>query len=117
MIVLDHDQGSTEWIEARLGIPTASGFHRIITPTGKLSASRDAYEGELLAEWALGRPVTEFGGNDWTERERRWNRTPAPATPSTPTASRRPWASRYGTRTACAERRPTLLWVSTGYWS
>ena len=68
MIVLDHDQGSTEWIEARLGIPTASEFSRIITPTGKLSASRDTYEGELLAEWALGRPVTEFGGNDWTER-------------------------------------------------
>ena len=68
MIVLEHDQGSVEWIQARLGIPTASEFHRIITPTGKLSASRDGYMAELLAEWALGEPVTEFGGNDWTER-------------------------------------------------
>ena len=40
MIVLDHDQGSIEWIEARLGIPTASEFSRIITPTGKLSKLR-----------------------------------------------------------------------------
>ena len=68
MIVLNHDQGSAEWVEARLGIPTASEFKRILTPTGKLSTSRDGYMAELLAEWALGEPVTEFGGNDWTER-------------------------------------------------
>lgn len=68
MIVLDHDQGSVEWVAARLGIPTASEFKRILTPKGKLSTSRDGYLGELLAEWALGKPVTEFGGTDWTER-------------------------------------------------
>ena len=67
-VFLDHPQGSAEWAEARLGIPTASEFKRILTPTGKLSTSREGYLGELLAEWALGKPVTEFGGNDWTER-------------------------------------------------
>ena len=32
MIVLDCQQGDAEWHEARMGIPTASAFHRIITP-------------------------------------------------------------------------------------
>ena len=68
MIVLNHEQGSAEWVEARLGIPTASEFKRILTPTGKPSTSREGYLAELLAEWALGQPVTEFGGTEWTER-------------------------------------------------
>ena len=67
MIVLDVEQGSRAWVEARLGIPTASEFSRIVTPTGKLSASRSEYMGELLAEWALGE-ADEFGGTDWMER-------------------------------------------------
>ena len=68
MIILDCEQGTQEWSEARLGIPTASEFSRIVTPTGKLSAARDGYLAELLAEWALGQPVSEFMGTDWTER-------------------------------------------------
>ena len=54
--------------QARLGIPTASEFKRILTPNGKLSASRDGYLSELLAEWALGEPSSDFMGTDWTER-------------------------------------------------
>ena len=68
MIIHPAEQGSAAWTEARLGIPTASEFSRILTPTGKLSASRDGYLAELLAEWALGEAVTEFLGTDWTER-------------------------------------------------
>ena len=68
MIRLDCQQGSREWIEARLGIPTASEFKRILTPGGKLAKPRSEYVWELVAEWALGEPVTKFGGNDWTER-------------------------------------------------
>ena len=68
MIILDCEQGTQAWTEARLGIPTASEFSRIVTPTGKLSAARDGYMAELLAEWALGQPVSEFMGTDWTER-------------------------------------------------
>ena len=49
MIPLDVEQGSRAWIEARLGIPTASEFSRIVTPGGKLSASRDEYAGKLIS--------------------------------------------------------------------
>ena len=69
MIVLDVEQGSTPWIECRLGIPTSSEFSKIMTPKGKLSASRLPYLGKLVAEWALGDvDGIEFAGNAWTER-------------------------------------------------
>lgn len=68
MITLDAEQGSQVWVEARLGIPTASAFSRIVTPGGKLSAQRGGYLAELLAEWALGYPVADWGGNEHTER-------------------------------------------------
>ena len=41
MKVLDVEQGSRAWVEARLGLPTASNAKRIVTSTGKLSAQRD----------------------------------------------------------------------------
>mgnify|MGYP000916683345 CR=1 FL=1 len=63
MIRLDVEQGSPGWIEARLGLPTASRFDEIITPkTLKLSASSEKYRNELLAEWLLG--VSLSGGDD-----------------------------------------------------
>ena len=37
------EQGSNEWIAARLGLPTASNFDKIITPGGKLSTSSRKY--------------------------------------------------------------------------
>lgn len=53
-------QGSAEWSDARLAIPTASQFHRIITPKEmKLSKSADGYLCELLAEWVLGYGVVD----------------------------------------------------------
>lgn len=68
MITLDIEQGTAAWIEARLGIPTASNFGRIVTPTGKLSSQRDAYIAELCAEYVLGEPVSDFQGNEAVER-------------------------------------------------
>ena len=68
MIVLDCEQGSQAWIDARLGIPTSSEFSRIVTPTGRASSAAEGYTAELLAEWALGYPIKEFGGTEWTER-------------------------------------------------
>ena len=44
----------------RAGIPTASQFHRIITPTGKDSTQRDAYMFQLLGERITGRPQDDF---------------------------------------------------------
>lgn len=61
MIVLDVKQGTPEWEMARLGIPTASGFKRILTAkTLKVSSSAAEYRNQLLAEWLLGTPL-EFG--------------------------------------------------------
>lgn len=65
MITLDVKQGSPEWLKARLGIPTASQFSRIITATGKLSSSSaaDGYMHELLAESLLGEPADSFNSS------------------------------------------------------
>lgn len=58
MIVHECRQGSEEWHRLRLGIPTASQFHRIITPkTLKPSGQRADYMGELIAEAVLGEPL------------------------------------------------------------
>ena len=67
MIILDVKQGSLAWQRARLGIPTASEFSKIITPGGKLSASRKDYIGTLLAQWALGEEEDSFQ-DEWIER-------------------------------------------------
>lgn len=57
MIVLDVRQGSPEWHFARLGIPTASQFSRIVsTKTRKVLAGSETYMHELLAEWLIGVP-------------------------------------------------------------
>ncbi len=56
MIVLNVEQGSEAWLRARLGIPTASNFKRIITPSGTLSGSALRYMDDLVAEWQTGQP-------------------------------------------------------------
>lgn len=68
MITLDVEQGSPEWLAARLGIPTASSFDRILTPgTRKLSKGADSYMHELLAEWMIGASLDPYA-NEWMER-------------------------------------------------
>lgn len=58
MIRINCVQGSPEWIQARLGIPTASQFHRIISPKKlKPSESAEKYMYELLAEQMLQEPI------------------------------------------------------------
>lgn len=54
MIILDCNQMSPEWFAARVGIPSASKFAKVCTPTGKPSTSATAYRRELLAEWVTG---------------------------------------------------------------
>jgi hypothetical protein len=79
MIRYDMPQGSAEWRSARMGVPTASSFHRIITPkTAKPSAQADAYLHELLAELMLGRPLDSPAypwmqrGNELEEEAANW---------------------------------------------
>lgn len=68
MKVLDVRQGSPEWSEARLGIPTCSRFGEIVTPARlAYSSSAARYQAEILCEWALGFPV-ERGSSQAMER-------------------------------------------------
>lgn len=68
MIVTNAAQGTTEWVRARLGIPTASQYHRIMTPKKRqYAAGASTYRNELLAEWLLGRPL-EDGSSGWMDR-------------------------------------------------
>ena len=61
-------QGSEAWDQLRLGIPTASAFHRIMTPkTRKLSSQSEGYMHQLLAEWIFGQPLETFE-SPWMER-------------------------------------------------
>lgn len=46
-------QGTPQWYELRLGKPTASQFHKIITPGGKPSAQAHGYMHRLIAERLL----------------------------------------------------------------
>lgn len=58
MIPVDVQQGSPEWIQVRLGLPTASNFHRLLTPkTRKPSSQATKYMHELLAERMIGEPI------------------------------------------------------------
>jgi hypothetical protein len=68
MIAHDVEQGSLEWMQVRLGIPTASQFDRIVTPKKMAPATAaDGYRAELLAEYLLGQPL-EWGTSGWMER-------------------------------------------------
>ncbi len=49
-------QGEAEWFALRLGLPTASSFDKVITPTGKASTQMDAYANLLVSEWLTGQP-------------------------------------------------------------
>lgn len=63
MKIIDVVQGSPEWIAARIGLPTASSFDRIIQPK-KLqpSTAQDGYIARLCAEWFLGQSLDESIG-------------------------------------------------------
>lgn len=67
MIKYDVEQGTEEWHKLRVGIPTASEFDKIITPTGKKSTQWDSYSNRLLAEMIIGGPVESFQ-SDWMNR-------------------------------------------------
>jgi len=68
MIEVDVEQGTHEWLVARLGIPTASCFKQILTPkTLKPSTQADKYLDELCTEWLLGEPLDD-ASSIWMER-------------------------------------------------
>ena len=60
MIILEGvDQGTEEWRKARMAIPTASNFGKILTPTGKASRQAKDYRHKLLAEHLTGEPTPD----------------------------------------------------------
>lgn len=68
MIVHRVPQGSTEWAALRRGIPTASEFHRIVTPSGKLSEQAKKYAHLLVAETLLDRALISLDELEWVAR-------------------------------------------------
>jgi hypothetical protein len=64
------EQGSAEWHRVRLGIPTASQFHRIITPkTAELSKQARPYMYRLVAERMLNEAFEDnLERVEWIER-------------------------------------------------
>lgn len=50
LIWIDCEQGSNEWFQARLGVPSASQFKRIVDTKGNWSRSAMAYCDELVGE-------------------------------------------------------------------
>jgi len=66
VIILNHEQGTEEWLAARRGKPSASMFSKLITMTGKPSSSAIGYIDELVAEVITGE--TEHFSNSHTER-------------------------------------------------
>ncbi|MDO4644066.1 MAG: YqaJ viral recombinase family protein [Cardiobacteriaceae bacterium] len=64
LILLECEQGSEAWQQARLGIPTASQFDRIITTSGAQSKQANGYMAELIAEHITGQPVNSFTSDD-----------------------------------------------------
>lgn len=63
------EQYSPKWYELRRGIPTASSFDKIVTPTGKLSASSREYCNKLLVEYFFGRDEDSASPRTyWMER-------------------------------------------------
>lgn len=68
MIRYDCEQGSYEWLCARVGVPTASCFDKIITPKKmELSTQAETYIAQFLAEWVLGEPI-ETGTSKFMDR-------------------------------------------------
>lgn len=62
------EQGGADWYKARLGRPSASNFHKIITPKGKPSAQAAVYLYRLACEQLLHETMDdEIGYVKWVD--------------------------------------------------
>jgi hypothetical protein len=71
--VIECDQGSEEWLKARLGIPTASCFATIMAKgrDGGASKTRADYMRKLAGEILTGQPMDSYS-NGHMERGKEW---------------------------------------------
>lgn len=60
MITLDVPQGSPEWFSARLGIPTASCFDKLVTSKGEPSKQAQKYLWQLAGERVTGKTEESY---------------------------------------------------------
>lgn len=69
MKIHDCIQGTDEWLRLRKGLPTASNFHKIITPKkGDLSKQARSYAFLLIAEKLLNETFESLRELDWIAR-------------------------------------------------
>lgn len=62
------EQGSSDWYKLRLGIPTSSNFHKIVTPKGEPSKQAVNYLYRLVAERLLNETMDdEIGFVKWVQ--------------------------------------------------
>ena len=54
MRLIDCEQGSEEWLKARLGVPSASNFSKVLKINGTPSTQAKAYVDALVAEAITG---------------------------------------------------------------
>lgn len=55
MIIVDCEQNTPEWDNAKIGVPSASVFEKIYTSTGKISGQREKLLQQLAMEKILGK--------------------------------------------------------------
>ena len=60
MIIINCEQGSPEWYEARIGLPTASNFDKLITSKGEPSKQSQAYLYQLAGERIAGAKIETY---------------------------------------------------------
>lgn len=69
MKIHNMEQGTPEWLEIRLGMPTASCADKLITPARREpSKSMKPYAQELAGDKFAGYVVSSWEGNQYTER-------------------------------------------------
>ena len=68
MIVLTMEQGSPEWLEARVGVVTASTFGKLLTPKGKPSSQIEGAAYAIAAERISGEPSDQPIDSHWVRR-------------------------------------------------
>jgi len=71
------EQGSDAWLAARLGMPTASNFDKILTPGGKLSASSRKHAFYLAAEKILNKQIDSIDNLEWVQHGKFFEETAA----------------------------------------
>lgn len=68
MIVYENlQQNTSQWKQLRAGIPTASCFSEIMTPSKAKSTSQESYTNHLLAERMLGYPIDGYQSQDMAD--------------------------------------------------